>query len=243
MNTDYARRIVDQLEPDALVVDVGGGGSPFPRADVVIDMAPFSKRAALGRQELGIEERFTAETWVQLDVCDRQPWPFEDNHFDYAVCSHLLEDVRDPIWVCAELTRIAKAGYVEVPSRIVEQCRGIEHPLYAGYYHHRWLVTLEAGVLCFRFKPHHLHTERRAIVADVGVARTVNPVHAIVSHEWTERLEATEQIDFDEQAVLDELCRFAEAARRIPDLLVARRGSFKMQVRRWFYFQRLKRSG
>ncbi len=41
--------------------------------------------------------------------------PFADGAFDYAVCSNLLEHVTDPVGVAAELTRVAKAGYIEVP--------------------------------------------------------------------------------------------------------------------------------
>ena len=47
-------------------------------------------------------------------------WPFPDKTFDFVVCSHLLEDVRDPITVCRELCRVGKAGYIETPSRIRE---------------------------------------------------------------------------------------------------------------------------
>ena len=41
--------------------------------------------------------------------------PFADKTFDYAICSHVLEHVERPDTVIAELTRVAKAGYIEVP--------------------------------------------------------------------------------------------------------------------------------
>jgi ubiquinone/menaquinone biosynthesis C-methylase UbiE len=47
-----------------------------------------------------LPEGFTRDTWVQRDICDHEPWPFEDRQFDFVVCSHTLEDVRDPVWVC-----------------------------------------------------------------------------------------------------------------------------------------------
>ena len=49
-----------------------------------------------------------------------EPWPFADDFFDFAVCTFTLEDVRDPIRVCEEMSRVAKAGYVEVPSLLDE---------------------------------------------------------------------------------------------------------------------------
>ena len=84
-----------------------------------------------------------AETWVERDICDREPWPFADDQFDFAVCSHTLEDVRDPVFVCAELNRVARAGYLEVPSRLEEQSWGVIGP-YVGWSHHRWLVDVGA---------------------------------------------------------------------------------------------------
>ena len=72
------------------------------------------------------------DTWIQRDICDREPYPFDDDELDFVICSHTLEDVRDPIWVCSEMARIAKAGYIEVPSRLEEQSYGFQGPGRAG---------------------------------------------------------------------------------------------------------------
>src|SRR3954469_2704253 len=105
-------RLLDLLADDAVVLDVGGWAKPFARADWVLDLMPYETRRALP------EERFSAETWLQRDVCDRDPYPFEEDQFDFVVCAQTLEDLRDPLWVCAEMQRIGRAGYVEVPSRL-----------------------------------------------------------------------------------------------------------------------------
>ncbi len=72
-----------------------------------------------------------------------------DDWFDFAICSHLLEDVRDPLTVCRELSRVAKRGYIEVPSRAREIYSkawlfhlraGPGRMTEAGFYHHRWYV-------------------------------------------------------------------------------------------------------
>ena len=152
------RRILGQLGPDDLVLDVGGGAAPFERADWVLDLMPYEARGAYG--ERGGAERFSAETWVQRDICDREPWPFADGMFDFAVCSHTLEDVRDPIWVCSELERVARAGYIEVPSRLEEQSYGFEGP-WTGWTHHRWLVDLTEDGLEFAFKSPVVHLRAR----------------------------------------------------------------------------------
>src|ERR1700760_4553932 len=106
MDRANARRLNESLPASAIVVDIGGGASVFPRADYVIDFCPFTVRNSLG--SVGdIPVRYNAERWTQLDLCAREPWPFPDKHFDFAVCSHVLEDVRDPIWVCSEISRVA----------------------------------------------------------------------------------------------------------------------------------------
>src|SRR5947209_20356182 len=104
-------RILRTLADDALVLDVGGWAAPFNRADWVIDLMPYDTRGPLGSYGGGAE-RFTRDTWVQRDICDREPWPFADAQFDFALCVTTLEDIRDPIWVCSELARVARAGSV-----------------------------------------------------------------------------------------------------------------------------------
>jgi hypothetical protein len=148
------RRILNVLDDDAVVLDVGAWASPFPRADWVMDALPYETR---GAYDLSDEpERFSAATWVQRDVCDHEPYPFADKSIDFVVCSHLLEDVRDPVWVCHEMNRIAKAGYIEVPSRLEEQSYGFRGP-WAGWGHHHWLVDVTANGIQFVFKNHSIH--------------------------------------------------------------------------------------
>jgi hypothetical protein len=148
-----AAAITQRLSDDALVLDVGGGARPFPRADWVLDLMPHEARGQLGWVGDPDTERFGAETWVQLDICDRRPWPFEDQQFDFAICAHTLEDVRDPVWVCGELQRVARAGYIEVPSLLEELTYGVQGP-WVGWGHHRWLVWVREGAIEFLFKHH-----------------------------------------------------------------------------------------
>jgi hypothetical protein len=76
-------------------------------------------------------------------------WRFPDKTFDFAYCGQTLEDIRDPIAVCKELSRIARRGYVKVPSVWIECTFDVDvGPLthrYPGYEKHRWLVLVEEG--------------------------------------------------------------------------------------------------
>jgi hypothetical protein len=148
-------RLAREIPDDAQVLDVGGWDTTFARADWVIDVLPYETRGRHGSQGEG-PERFSAATWVQRDICDREPWPFEDKQFDFAVCGHTLEDVRDPIWVCSELVRVARAGYIEFPSRLEEQSYGFQGP-WVGWDHHRWFVDIHDNRLEFVMKHHRVH--------------------------------------------------------------------------------------
>jgi hypothetical protein len=153
-----ASLIEERLDDRALVLDVGGGARPLPRADWVLDAIGYEQRGQLGWNGDRTTERFEASTWVRRDVCDREPWPFADHQFDFAICSHTLEDVRDPVWVCTELQRVARAGYIEVPSLREELTYGIQGP-WVGWGHHRWLVLVGSGRIEFLFKHHVVNRE------------------------------------------------------------------------------------
>ena len=133
-----------ELPDDALVLDVGGWAAPFNRADWVIDAMPYASRGQMGFSYGGERERFGADTWVVRDVCAREPWPFADDQFDLAMCVTTLEDLRDPIWVVQEMSRVARAGYLEVPTILGELVWWLpgEGP-YLGNRHHHWLCRIE----------------------------------------------------------------------------------------------------
>ena len=188
-----ARRILERLDDDDLVLDVGGWGSPFERADWVLDLMPYETRGLYGYDRDTANERFSDATWVQRDICDHEPWPFEDDQFDFAICSHTLEDIRDPIWVCKELQRVAKAGYIECPSRAEEQSWGVHGP-WVGWSHHRWLVDVRDHTLRFAFKPAVLHSRDHF---PAGHAPTLTNDERIVVL-WWEGTFGVEEVQFGE---------------------------------------------
>jgi hypothetical protein len=184
-------RILELAGEDALVLDVGGWAKPLARADWVIDLMPYETRGLYGEPDPD-PERFGAESWVERDFCDREPWPFEAGQFDFVVCSHTLEDVRDPIWVCSEMNRVARAGYIEVPSRLEEQSLGV-HGDWVGWSHHHWLCDIAPGRAEFVFKswslgsrPEYFLTEEEA--ATLTAEERVQPMF------WEGELEARERI-------------------------------------------------
>lgn len=192
---------VERLPEGACVLDVGGWAAPLARADVVVDLMPHATRGLYGPAVDRARERVSAETWIEHDICAREPFPFADDSFDLVVCSHTLEDIRDPVWVCSELSRIGRAGYVEVPSRLQEQAWGVSGD-YVGWSHHRWLVDVDRAAqrLDFVFKPHVLHdrgvrglTFSAAFAAQLGEAERVSCL-------WWEGALAAREVLFDDVA-------------------------------------------
>jgi SAM-dependent methyltransferase len=190
------RRVLE-LPDDARVLDVGGWGAAVNRADWVIDLMPYGSRGALAPDGVGPEPaRFTRDTWVVADICSHAPWPFADNFFDFAVCTFTLEDVRDPVRVCEELSRVARAGYIEVPSLLDELTWRNQEPgggPWVGHSHHRWLCTLQDGELVFLPKRHSLHARWRAQVPPRW-ARDLSWEERVLSHVWDGSLPARERV-------------------------------------------------
>jgi len=129
------RRLHCPVPASALVLEVGSGGSPYFRANVLIDAyvetrerhwAPFiTDRPSV----LGIGEAL----------------PFRDKIFDFVIASHVLEHSADPENFLRELQRVSKAGYIETPDAFMERIN--------PYWDHRSEVTVRDGVLEVRKKP------------------------------------------------------------------------------------------
>ena len=140
----------------AKILDVGGSSGPYKRATHIIDYVPFEE-VQYHQAKWDGEVCFSWATYTQWDICDRKPFPFKDKEFDFTICSHVLEDIRDPLWVCSELIRISKAWYIETPSRVYELTFGIEAKNLAWASHHRWIVEDIDGELSFTFKNFYAH--------------------------------------------------------------------------------------
>jgi hypothetical protein len=193
-------RLLREVDDNAVVLDVGGWAKPLSRADWVIDYLPYDTRGRYGRDGDG-PERFSRERWIRRDLCEREPFPFRDGEIDFVVCSHTLEDLRDPIWTCGEINRVGRAGYVELPSRLEEQSYGVQGP-WVGWGHHRWLVDVRDGRIEFVFKHHILHG-RPEQQFPPGFHDTLRPEERVTTLWWRDAFDYGERLFYD-PAELDE---------------------------------------
>jgi hypothetical protein len=188
-------RLLAELPADASLLDVGGGVLPLNRADYVMDALAYADRASFG--SLGPPpERFTEDTWIQRDICDREPWPFDDKQIDFAVCSHTLEDVRDPVWMCSEFNRIAKAGYIEVPSRLEEQTYGFQGP-WTGWSHHRWLIDADQAANHIQFVHKSAVVERADSHFPTDFRDTLSEAERVQTFWWEGSFDFGERLFWD----------------------------------------------
>jgi hypothetical protein len=118
-----------------LVLDVGSGG--FPNASATI----------LCEREL-VDNRHRAGDAVVIDRpmvrADATALPFRDKAIDFVIASHLAEHVEDPASLCAELGRVAWAGYIETPSPLADVLLEEEY--------HIWRVGERKGAITFTSK-------------------------------------------------------------------------------------------
>lgn len=202
-------RLLAQLSDRDLVLDVGAGASPFERADWVVDLMAYEDRGLYGAAPDATAERFGPGTWVRRDMCERDPWPFADKQFDFSICSHTLEDVRDPLYVCSELIRVSRAGYIEVPSRFEEQSYGFQGP-WVGWGHHRWLIDIEGDEITFVLKHHVIHGRASDHFA-VGFRDALSEQQRVLSLWWRESFRFRERIFLDAPSLDSYLADFVAA--------------------------------
>ncbi|MBD2503660.1 methionine biosynthesis protein MetW [Anabaena azotica] len=213
-------KVLSKIQPDDLVLDVGGWACPFNRANWVLDAGSFATRGyyekiGMPKSQGGTKEYFSKETWVQRDFCDREPWPFDDKFFDFSICSHTLEDVRDPLYVCSELVRVSKRGYIEVPSRLIESCRGLESDKLAGLSHHRWLVDITDNHVQFLMKYHIIHGDFQ-LSFPPSFVKTIPDNETIAFLFWEDKFDFSEKRIDGLENIYEELSQFVSARYQYP---------------------------
>lgn len=127
---EILRRLSESLGRKLRVLDVGGGKNSWAK-DFVTDI-------------MDIDNIFcpNKKVWAG-DINELEIWKtFKSKEFDFAICTHTLEDIRNPFLVTAQMSRVAKAGFVAVPNRFQEMF-AMEDLRYRGYWHHRWIFLVE----------------------------------------------------------------------------------------------------
>lgn len=123
------------------VIDVGASANSWSASiiDAIVDINPdsFSNPDII---------RFKGDINKDDVWRDVKNWVNENGKFDFCICTHTLEDIRDPLFVCKQMNTIASSGYIAIPSKYKELYRFESGTSgYRGYIHHRWIFTIENG--------------------------------------------------------------------------------------------------
>jgi hypothetical protein len=119
------------------VVDVGGsmGGWSSPVVDCIIDFNDPINNSEILHFKCDITN---PSSWLEI-----LNYVEKNGKFDFCICSHTLEDIMNPVFVCEQICKISKEGYIAVPSKYKELYRFESHHNYRGFIHHRWVFNIE----------------------------------------------------------------------------------------------------
>jgi hypothetical protein len=128
--TDY---ICKHIPEGAKVLELGPGAVPLPKATHFCGWSDKEK-----------------EKFDNYKVADfsTDKLPYDDKEFDFVYARHVLEDLYNPFNCMDEMSRVAKAGFIECPSPIAEVCKDVENwkdfvkdnLKLRGYQHHHYVV-------------------------------------------------------------------------------------------------------
>ncbi|MBB2697668.1 UNVERIFIED_ORG: SAM-dependent methyltransferase [Rhizobium esperanzae] len=122
----YQNEVMEwDIGPADLVLDVGSGGWPFKRANHLADKFP---EGTSHRVETMVRDE---RPFFEVDL---ERLPFEDRAYDFVFCSHVLEHLDNPGQAMRELMRVARRGYIEVPTRLSD----VMFNFTRLQNHHRW---------------------------------------------------------------------------------------------------------
>lgn len=142
-----AQMILEQKSKgDFKVLNVGGG---LDRIGVKMD-AVFDLRG----DELSADK---ADRVLARDICSKNSWvDLKDNEFDLVICTHTLEDIRDPLFAIEQMSRVGKSGFIAVPN-VERELSYSRTPHYIGYAHHRWIFKVVSEKLLIAPKSNSLN--------------------------------------------------------------------------------------
>lgn len=120
------------------VVDIGGSVSGWssPWIDAVMDFND------LERNDTRIKH-FKSDITHPDGYRDIMKYVEENGKFDFCICTHTLEDIMNPVFVCEQMCKLSKEGYIAFPSKFRELSRFEKGNLYRGYIHHRWIFNVK----------------------------------------------------------------------------------------------------
>lgn len=167
------RRLHCPVGNNDLVLEVGSGGNPYFRSNVLCDAYWDTSERHF---EVLIHDRPTVLAFTE-DL------PFRDDSFDFVIASHVLEHSDHPDRFLKEIQRVGKAGYIEVPDAFFERL--------FTYRFHRLEIRERSGLLVILKKSGYIQDKDLYDLCDHRVSKLLarlvarHPFHFHVRYYWT----------------------------------------------------------
>lgn len=134
--------------PEGRIIDIGGANSfAHGHLDALIDI----RQPQASAKHIFVGNIDEPEIWDDVMEC-----AIREGKWDYAICTHTLEDINNPIFAARRIQTIANAGLVIAPSKYQEFGRFSGN--FRGYIHHRWIYDVIDGVLTAFPKINYIET-------------------------------------------------------------------------------------
>lgn len=167
------RRLHCPVKKEDLVLEVGSGGNPYFRANILCDAY------------VETQERFFVPLIHDRPtiIASAENLPFKDGAFDFVIASHVLEHSADPKKFLEEIQRVGKAGYIEVPDAFMER---LTH-----YTFHKLEITERDGRLLIRKKKNFIQDNELAGLFDYKAIKVFPevifkyPFHFHIRYYWS----------------------------------------------------------
>jgi SAM-dependent methyltransferase len=186
---------IKKILPTDKVLEIGPGAAPHPRADVFLEKT-FNKEEAL------VQSGYAKPAQLNKKVVfyDGTIFPFENDSFDYVICSHVIEHVpiEDLFTFISEMQRISKKGYIEFPTVFYELIN--YEPV------HIWLMNFRNDKMIFLdkriFESNNIHKIIRSMFYgnDLYLRRLFSRYQTLffVGFEWEKTINYEMVKDFNE---------------------------------------------
>jgi hypothetical protein len=135
----FRARVLDGIRrkkaenPDYTVIDIGGRHNPWADevVDAYVDVFPFMTEKTLYTGDINNED-----VWRLIET---------DGPYDFAIVSHVFEDIRDCITGLNWLPRVAKSGFLGLPVKHRELVHW-RSPYWLGQSHHCWIFGVKGDI-------------------------------------------------------------------------------------------------
>ena len=144
---NYLREL-KKNKPNARIIDIGGNHSTWAGNYATHYVDLFKVPGAVTFQGNMNMFHVWQEVWKDVE---------KNGKFDFAICTHTLEDICNPAMPLFMMDQIALEGYIATPSKYAEMTTNIH--AFRGSIHHRWIFNNEDNVFTIYPKVNYVERE------------------------------------------------------------------------------------